>query len=75
MLMNPAGNLGALDLVEGIEAGRDQPGKRARIGGGTLGSTIAALVARSPCAGSRGGSTATAPRIEPAASCPSRSGR
>ena len=30
-----------------------------------LASTIAALVARSPCAGSRGGSTATAPRSSP----------
>ena len=32
-----------------------------------LASTIAALVARSPCAGSRGGSTATAPRSTPGA--------
>src|SRR5947209_8350188 len=34
-------------------------------------STIAALVARSPCAGSRGGSTATRPKSSPAGSTPS----
>ncbi|CDO37298.1 hypothetical protein SPHV1_320017 [Novosphingobium sp. KN65.2] len=38
-----------------------------------LASTIAALVARSPCEGSRGGSTVIAPRLSPPGSVPAAS--
>ena len=51
---------------------RDRFGEIARLLAGSLASTIAALVAMSPCAGSRGGSTTTRDRSMPAGKTPGR---
>ena len=67
MLMKPGPAISALvDLVERRRASATIGSASARgLVPARLASTIAALVARSPCAGSRGGSTATAPRSTP----------
>ena len=54
----------ALDVRIGLQRCREPFGEVARLLAGGLASTIAALVARSPCAASRGGSTDDPRKIE-----------
>jgi hypothetical protein len=70
------GNLHRRDLGQLLQLGREQTGECARgfVPAG-FASTMAALVARSPCVGSRGGSTVTAAWSSPRGSCPEAASR
>jgi hypothetical protein len=76
MLMKPGPAASALSTSSNSASiGAISPASARGLVPARLASTIAALVARSPCEGSRGGSTATALRSIPGGSCPSPSNR